>query len=57
MKGPESDIRQDEESPFIRFAKTLRGLMGVSKRELDERLAEERRKPKSERRRRERKRG
>jgi hypothetical protein len=51
MKEPEPDIRQGEESPFVRFAKTLRGLMGVSKRALDERLAEEKRGQKPQRRR------
>jgi hypothetical protein len=51
MKEPEPDIRQDKESPFNRFAKTLLSLMGVTKRELDQQLAEEKREQKPQQRR------
>jgi hypothetical protein len=42
MKEPEPEIRLgDNESPFIQFAKTLRGLIAVSKREVEEAVAKE----------------
>jgi hypothetical protein len=51
MKEPEPDIGQGADSPFIRFAKTRRGLIAVSKREVEDKVAEEKAHRKAQRRR------
>jgi hypothetical protein len=50
MKESEPDIRQEADSTFIRFAKTLRGVIAVPKREVEETIAVEKAQRKARRR-------
>jgi hypothetical protein len=38
VKAPEPDIVRAEESPFVRFAKVMRALVAVPKKELQNKL-------------------